>query len=125
MLMVIAAISFILVAVLAARWLMAKVRLTERSIDEVIARRLRSSPAMAEMRDLRELNGVMRNLLTDMVENEGLASSRTDGELAPAERKRLLASRDARRREIYAEASVLLRHTRPVHASTKIRKVAD
>jgi hypothetical protein len=64
---------------------------------------------MAEVRDLRELNGVMRNLLVDIVEAEDMKPQSAIGEISQQERKRLVSIRETRRREIYAEALVVLR----------------
>ncbi|WP_413708813.1 hypothetical protein [Rhizobium sp. Rhizsp82] len=111
MLVIISAAVITLVATLAARYLLAKTRLTEKSIDAAIARRLHTSPVLSEMRELRELNGVMRNILADLVENEELAVRRPDDHRSPATRTRLVAMREARRREIYGEAILLLRQT--------------
>lgn len=98
MLVIISAAVITLVATLAARYLLAKTRLTEKSIDAAIARRLHTSPVLSEMRELRELNGVMRNILADLVENEELAVRRPDDHRSPATRTRLVAMREARRR---------------------------
>ena len=53
MLVIISAAVITLVATLAARYLLAKTRLTEKSIDAAIARRLHTSPVLSEMRELR------------------------------------------------------------------------
>jgi hypothetical protein len=113
------------VAVAAIRMLVIKTKLTEKSIDAAIARRLRTSPAAEELRDLRELNGVMRNLLTDLVENEDIRPPLTGGDLPREDRKRLLGMREARRREIFAEALVLLRQTGPVSRVVKTKRIAE
>jgi hypothetical protein len=113
------------VAVAAIRLLVVKTRLAEKSIDAAIARRLRTSPVTAELRDLRELNGVMRNLLADLVENEDIRPPSTDDALPRQDRKRLLAMREARRREIFAEALVLLRQTGPVPRMVKAKRNAE
>ncbi len=99
-------------AVVFIRYYAVKTRLKEKSIDEAIARRLQASPVMLEVRDMRELNGVMRNLLIDFVEAEDIKPLNSDGHVSPQERKRLFSIREARRREIYAEAVVLLRQTK-------------
>ncbi len=111
MLVAIAVVSLSLCAIVFARYFAAKTRLTEKAIDQAIARRLHTIPLAAEVRDLRELNGVMRNLLIDFVESEDIKPQSSGVTLAPDERKRLHLMREERRREIYAEALMLLRQT--------------
>jgi len=124
--LVIISVAFIaIVATLAARYLLVKTRLTEKAIDAAIARTLRTSPVMTELRDLRELNGVMRNILTDLVENEELAVRNPDEHSSPTTRKRWVAMREARRREIYGEAILLLRQTAPTRTVAKVVRAAD
>ncbi len=60
----------VLCAIFFIRYYAAKTRLTEKSIDMAIARRLLASPVIMEVSELRELNSVMRNLLIDFVEAE-------------------------------------------------------
>ena len=122
MLVIISAAVITLVATLAARYLLAKTRLTEKSIDAAIARR---SPVLSEMRELRELNGVMRNILADLVENEELAVRKPDDHRSPATRTRLVAMREARRREIYGEAILLLRQTARTRTAESHVRAAD
>ncbi len=107
-------------AIVIIRYYAVKTRLTEKSIDEAIARRLHASPVMMEVRGLRELNGVMRNLLIDLIEAEDIKPQNSGGQIAPHERKRLFSIREARRREIYAEAIVLLRQTNVLHDKTRV-----
>jgi hypothetical protein len=75
---------------------------------------------VAEVRDLRELNSVMRNLLIDFVESEDIRPQSSDAKLSPQERKRLYSMREERRREIYAEALVLLRRTNESAAKSPV-----
>jgi len=98
-------------AIAIARYFAVKTRLAEKSIDEAIAKRLAASSVMSELRDLRELNRVMRNLLIDLVEAEDIKPQGPSSRVSPNERKRLYSMREERRREIYAETLVLLRHT--------------
>ena len=109
MLAVIVSVCASICAIVYIRYYALKTRLTEKSIDEAIARRLQASPLMAEVRDLRELNAVMRNLLIDIVEAEDMKPQSAIGEISQQERKRLVSIRETRRREIYAEALVVLR----------------
>jgi len=107
-------------AIIVARYYAVRTRLSEQSIDGAIARRLRASPVMAEVRDLREINGVMRNLLIDFVESEDIRPCTANERVSPQDRKRLFQIREDRRREIYAEALVLLRHTRISRDKTSV-----
>lgn len=109
MLAVIVSVCASMCAIVCIRYYALKTRLTEKSIDEAIARRLQASPLTAEVRDLRELNGVMRNSLVDIVEAEEMEPQSAIGEISQQERKRLISIRELRRREIYAEALVVLR----------------
>lgn len=111
MLVAIIAASASISAIFLIRYYAVKTRLTEKSIDIAIARRLHASPVMTEVRDLRELNGVMRNLLIDLIEAEDIKPQSSGGRAPPHELKRLFSIREARRREIHAEALVLLRQT--------------
>ncbi|MGB8286577.1 hypothetical protein ELI48_11530 [Rhizobium ruizarguesonis] len=89
------------------RYLSARTRLVEKTIDETITRKLSASPIKIELARLKEENGVMRNLLTDMVENE--ASLAQASHMSEADRARAIDSRTARRREIFGEALLVLR----------------
>lgn len=113
---------FTVLGVLAARYLVVKTKLTEKSIDDAISRRMRTSPAMLEMRNLHEMNGVMRNLLIDLVETDELASRAGGTDVTPGDKRRLLALREARRREVCAETIVFLKQTGGLPASTKTSK---
>ncbi|MGO8336902.1 hypothetical protein ACC778_32850 [Rhizobium ruizarguesonis] len=79
------------------RYLSARTRLVEKTIDEAIARKLSVSPIKIELTQLKEENGVMRNLLTDMVENETSLSQTTH--MSTADKARAENSRRLRRRE--------------------------
>jgi hypothetical protein len=90
------------------RFFSAKTRLVERTIDETIARKLSASPINIELARLKEENGVMRNLLIDMVENEASLAQATH--MSEAEKARAMNSRALRRREIFGEAIFALQH---------------
>jgi len=107
-------------AIAVFRYIAAKTRLAEKSIDEAIAKRLYASPLMSELRDLRELNGVMRNLLMDLVEAEDIKPQSPSSRVSANERKRLYSIREERRREIYAETLVLLRHANVARDKTAV-----
>ncbi|TAY27691.1 hypothetical protein ELH93_28610 (plasmid) [Rhizobium leguminosarum] len=89
------------------RYLSAKTRLVQKTIDETIARKLSVSPIKIELARLKEENGVMRNLLTDMVENE--ASLAQASYMSEAAKARAIEARTSRRREIFGEALLVLR----------------
>jgi hypothetical protein len=91
------------------RFLSAKTRLVETTIDDTIARKLSASPISIELARLKEENGVMRNLLIDMVENEASLAQATN--LSEADKVRAMNSRTLRRREIFGEAIFALQHT--------------
>ena len=96
--------TFAAVALLAA-----KKRLVEHEIDEIVARKLASGreALTVELLDMREANGVMRNLLIDIAENEATAKAVND---VPAEvLTRITENRLARRRELLAEVDAVLR----------------
>jgi hypothetical protein len=94
----------------AAQFFAAKTRSVEKAIDEAILKKLAASPMAVELDRLKEENGVMRNLLIDMVENEtsvpAPATHPTSSETA-----RAMNTRTLRRREIFGEAVYLLRQT--------------
>lgn len=92
------------------RYLSAKTRLVQKTIDETIARKLSVSPIKIELARLKEENGVMRNLLTDMVENE--TSLAQASYMSEADKARAIDSRTSRRREIFGEALLALRRPR-------------
>jgi hypothetical protein len=86
----------------------AKKRLVEQQIEEIVARKLASSreALTVEVLDLREANGVMRNLLIDIAENEATARAVND---VPAEvLTRITENRLVRRRELLAEVDAVL-----------------
>jgi hypothetical protein len=89
--------------------LAAKKRLVEQQITEIVERKLASSrdALTVEVLDLREANGVMRNLLMDIAENEATATVVSD---VPAETlTRITENRLVRRRELLAEVDAVLR----------------
>jgi hypothetical protein len=86
----------------------AKKRLVEQQIEEIVARKLasRREALTVEVLDLREANGVMRNLLIDIAENEATARAVND---VPAEvLTRITENRLVRRRELLAEVDAVL-----------------
>lgn len=95
-------LSIIICTFFVARFFAAKTRYMENDIDATIARKLSTSPVSVEMRRLTEENGVLRNLLIDMVENEASVprqTSKTANEVDLA-----MKARTERRREIFGEA---------------------
>ncbi|TBF40554.1 hypothetical protein [Rhizobium leguminosarum] len=100
------------------RYLSAKTRLVEKTIDETISRKLSASPIKTELSRLKEENGVMRNLLTDMVENE--ASLAQASYMSEADKARAIEARTTRRREIFGEALLVLRRPRERSASRQL-----
>ncbi|MBB3543205.1 MULTISPECIES: hypothetical protein [unclassified Rhizobium] len=111
-------------AVFIGRYFAARTRLVEKKIDDAVARSLLKSPLMVELRDLREFNGVMRNLLIDLVENED-PRQQSVARLTATDRKRLSSDREQRRREIYGEAVFILQQETKTKLSTKDHKTAD
>jgi hypothetical protein len=109
MLIIISSVCVTVCAVLFGRLLLAKARLAEKSIDDAILRRMQRSPALVEMNQLRETNGVLRNLLIDFVENESHTPLGTM-DLSDADARRLFIDRQSRRREIFGEALHALKH---------------
>ncbi|MBY5667379.1 hypothetical protein HFO33_34285 [Rhizobium leguminosarum] len=103
------------------RYLAARTRLVEKTIEETIARKLSVSPINIELARLKEENGVMRNLLIDMVENETSPSQTT--QMSTADKARAENSRRLRRREIFGEAIFTLQHTQDKQSTgySKIR----
>ncbi|KAA0684821.1 hypothetical protein DTW90_35785 [Neorhizobium sp. P12A] len=102
-----------------ARLLVAKTCLVEKAIEDTIARKLSAAAPKVELERLREENGVMRNLLIDMVENEG-ASSSAKSQMSAAESKQAMNARMQRRREIFGEAVYLLRQTEKSRTGVRI-----
>lgn len=84
-----------------ARFFAAKTRLVESNIEAAIARKLSTYSVHGELNRLREQNGVMRNLLIDMLENEGSVAQ--TGATTLAEQERSMKARIQRRREIFGE----------------------
>ncbi len=111
MLTVICATSALISAFFIGRYFAAKKRLAEKAIEEVIAKKLATSPVILEIGSLKEENGVMRNLLIDMVENE--ASLAKAAEMTEAQRSRAITARTRRRRELFGEALLAIRKTGP------------
>ena len=98
------ALTFAAISLMAA-----KRRLVDHEIEAMVARKLSTCrDALAqEVLDLREANGVMRNLLMDIAENEATAKIVND---LPAEvTTRIASTRAARRRELLAETEAVLR----------------
>ena len=91
---------------LVGRFLAAKTRMVEQKIEETIERKLSSSPLNSELARLREENGIMRNLLIDMVENE--ASLVDAADMSETERSRAMSARTLRRKEVFGEALMVL-----------------
>ncbi len=91
------------------RFYAAKTRLVEKAIEETIERKLSTSPISTELYRLREENGVMRNLLIDMVENEASLADATT--MSEVERTRAANAQTLRRREVFGEAILLLQQT--------------
>ncbi|KQS91247.1 hypothetical protein ASG42_11160 [Rhizobium sp. Leaf391] len=87
---------------LVGRFFAAKTRLVEKDIEDAIARKLSTSSLNVELLRLKEENGVMRNLLIDMVENE--ASVAQAAPQTPDQKNRAMNARTQRRREIFGEA---------------------
>jgi hypothetical protein len=85
-----------------ARFLAAKTRLIEKDIDAAIARKLSKSPLNLELARLKDENGVLRNLLIDMLENEGSVAAPVT--TTPAQQDRAMKAKIQRRREIFGEA---------------------
>jgi hypothetical protein len=97
--------------------LAAKKRLVEQQINEIVARKLASSreALTVELLDLREANGVMRNLLIDIAENEATATVVND--VPEGVLTRITENRLVRRRELLAEVDAVLRSSDMVDAS--------
>ncbi|WP_337270713.1 hypothetical protein [Oryzifoliimicrobium ureilyticus] len=102
-------VALIFLTFTVSRFFFVKTRLIEKKIDEVISRKLSASPVSAELNRLKEENGVMRNLLLDMLENEASLSNTT--RMSETEKTRALSSRVQRRREICGEALLALQHS--------------
>jgi hypothetical protein len=109
MVVVILAACAVVLTFSAVGLLAAKKRLVEQQINEIVGRKLAAGrdALTAEVLDLREENGVMRNLLIDIAENEATAKMVDD---VPAEvLTRITENRLVRRRELLAEVDAVLR----------------
>ena len=104
-------LTFAVVGLLAA-----KKRLVEQQIDEMVTRKLAScrDAMKTQILDLGEANGVMRNLLIDIAENEASAEAHRD--LPEEVMTRIVADRAVRRRELLAEVDAVLRSCRMADA---------
>src|SRR5688572_4618683 len=102
MLYVVLFLCVIVSTFLFGRFIAAKTRLVEQDIEKTIARKMSKSPLNVELLRLKEENGVLRNLLIDMVENE--ASVAKAAPQTPDEKNRVMNARMHRRREIFGEA---------------------
>lgn len=98
------ALTFAAISLMAA-----KRRLVDHEIEAVIAKKLstRRDALTQEVLDLREANGVMRNLLMDIAENEATANIVND--LPEPVTTRIASTRVARRRELLAETEAVLK----------------
>ena len=94
-----------------------KKRLVNHEIDQVIAQKLvtHRDAMTIELLDLRETNGVMRNLLMDIAENE--ATAKVVNDLPEEVMTRIATNRTARRRELLAEVDAVLRSEEMTDAS--------
>jgi len=92
-------------------------RLVEQRISEIVARKLACSreALSLELADLREENGVMRNLLLDIAENE--ATAKVGSDLPEHVTTKIAEHRLARRRALLGEVEMVLRTRRTVDAS--------
>jgi low affinity Fe/Cu permease len=102
---IVTALCVVVCTFFVGRFFAAKTRLVEKHIDDAIRRKLSTSPQLLH---LREQNGVLRNLLIDMVENEG--SVAPVSVKTPAEHDRAARTRVQRRRELFGEAVFVLQH---------------
>lgn len=117
MLVLLLAVCAIALTIAAVSLLAAKKRLVEQQIADIVTRKLAAGrdALCADAAILREENGVLRNLLMDIAENEATARVIAN---APEEVKtRIAATRAARRRELLAETDLVLRSGRCVDAS--------
>ncbi len=106
-----------------ARYFVAKSRLVDTKLDEIISQKLSQSEYVRELSRLREENGVMRNLLIDMVENEALPTD--TAKMSEPERTRVMKARIQRRREVFGEALLTLKQTdrgRSAHLSSPVER---
>ena len=122
MLYLVPALCIVVCAFFIARYFAVKTRHVEKAIDETIARKLATSALNVELSRLKEENGVMRNLLIDMVENEGSVSA-VGPAMSAAERTRVMNDRTQRRREIFGEAIFALQQTGKSHSASGNLKI--
>ncbi|MGO6895442.1 hypothetical protein ACCT15_16205 [Rhizobium ruizarguesonis] len=111
----------IVVTFFIARYCAAKTRLVDDKLNKVIADKFAQSDYARELARLREDNGVMRNLLIDIVEND--ANPRILATVSPEEKSRLRADRIKRHRELFAEAVFVLKHSEPAKRPTGNLKI--
>jgi len=92
-------------------------RLVEQRIGEIVARKLACGrdALTLELGALREENGVMRNLLLDIAENE--ATAKVGSDLPEHVTTKIAENRIARRRALLGEVEMVLRARRTVDAS--------
>jgi hypothetical protein len=105
----------VIVTFFTARYFAVKTRLVEKTINETIARKLLTTKHSAELNRLREENGIMRNLLMDMVENEASIAA-INQNISSTEKQRIVGAMALRRREIFAEAMYTLQHSEKIGA---------
>ncbi|MDM9627614.1 hypothetical protein QTL95_17060 [Rhizobium sp. S152] len=119
MLYVFVALCALACSFLVGRYFAAKTRLVEQTIDDTITRRLAASPVMLELGRITEENGVLRNLLIDIVENE--ASLSKSAQMTEEERVRATNARTARRRELFGEALLALKRPGVISSSDNLK----
>ncbi|MGZ9719524.1 hypothetical protein [Rhizobium miluonense] len=93
------------------RFFAVKTRLAEKAVDDMIGLKLKASPLIGELERLKEENGVMRNLLIDMIENEASVPP-ANVAVTEAERARAIIVARQRRREIFGEAIYVIRQAK-------------
>ena len=103
------------------RFFAVKTRLVEKNIDAAIVRKLSTAPVNVELDNLREQNLVMRNLLIDMLENEGTVA--LVATTTPAEQERAIKARIHRRREIFGEAVFALQQISSSRSAPRSLKI--
>ncbi|MBY3195075.1 MULTISPECIES: hypothetical protein [Rhizobium] len=95
-----------------ARHFAAKTRVVDDNLKKIIGDKIAHSDYARELIRLREDNGVMRNLIIDMVENN--TNPRILATASTEEKSRLQTDRLKRHRELLAEAVFILQHSEPV-----------
>lgn len=103
------------------RYFGAKTRVVDDNLKKIIADKIAHSDYARELIRLREDNGVMRNLIIDMVEHN--TNPRILATASLEERSRLQADRLKRHRELLAEAVFILKHSEPVKKPTRSQKI--